>query len=150
MKNRKQKPDPYEEIHTDYSTKQREFKLLVPSNFRMLCALLETEPEKILTDFLWFVSHDNTEASGKQRSAAVEYFIINGYGQKIYDEKDIREMFKELEAIRCLSPEINDKDISWDQLTRHYSWNHMYIQYWFKKWFYKVRRKGKLSDIKNY
>ena len=148
MKNRKQKPDPYEEIHADYSTKQREFKLLIPSNIRMLCALFETEPEKILTDFLWDVSYSFSQTSDEQRSAAVKYFILSGYGQKIYDEKDIREIFRDLKAIRCLTPD--DTEMSTDQFTHHYSWRNMYVQYWFKKRFYKVRRIGKLSDIKNY
>ncbi|MEJ7779581.1 MAG: hypothetical protein WKF68_08315 [Daejeonella sp.] len=71
MKNKKRLFHKYEEMHEDYSTRNRKYNLSLPANFRMLCALIETRPEKILGDFMWNVSYMITKATEEQRQAAV-------------------------------------------------------------------------------
>lgn len=150
MKNRKHPFNKYEVLHEDYASKNRDYNLSVPANFRMLCAITETRPEKILHDFMWNVSYMMTKASDEQRKAAAEYFILCGYGQDMYPEQDIRQIFRELDAKRCLWPDRDDQAINDEQRDLHYTWGHMYMQCWFKKWFWKVRRKGKLSVLREY
>ena len=142
------KKDPYEDIDERYSTKSQHLKLMIPCNLRMLCALLEVKPERLLTDFMWTVSYSYGDATDEQRAAAVDYFMKCGYGQNLYKREEIELMFQELKAQKLLV--INDENAKNDHRERHYRWSHMYVQYWFRKWFYKVRRKAKLSVLKNY
>jgi hypothetical protein len=150
MKKNKHKYDKYEEIDKDYSTRTRDLNLSIPSNFRMLCALFEIKPAKILTDFMWTVSFMMTKATDQQRQAAVEYLIHCGYGIDLYSEDEIRQIFDELNAKRLLWPEINDEIITSEQRDLHYTWSHMYMQYWFEKWYWRVRKKGDTKNLKDY
>lgn len=145
---KKDKKDPYKEIDERYGTQCRDFRLNVPSNLRMLCALLEVKPETLLRDFMWTVSYSYGKATNEQRTSAVDYFLKCGYGENLYKKKDIQIMFQELKAKKLLM--INDENAKRDHRERHFRWSHMYAQYWFRKWFYKVRRKAKLSVLKDY
>ncbi|MBD8489299.1 hypothetical protein IFO69_11130 [Echinicola sp. CAU 1574] len=40
----------YAEIGDMYTSRWKKLDLLIPSNFRMLCAILQVKPEKILMD----------------------------------------------------------------------------------------------------
>lgn len=140
--------DPYKEINEMFSTKSLKANLMVPSNLRVLCAILEVKPEKILHDFMWTLSVSYGESTPEQRAKALEYFLQCGYGQELYTKDDILQMFKELEAKRLLM--VADRGPGNKFWERHIRWTHMYIEYWFEKWFYKVRKKGNLSVLKEY
>ena len=43
------------------------------------------------------------------RQALIDYFVLCGYGQKWYTEAEIRQMFKELDAVGSLWPGRRDK-----------------------------------------
>ena len=65
---------------------------------------------------------------------------MSGYGQKERSEEDIRQIFRELEANRCLYPEIDDKVITQEQGELHKS-GEICMQYWFEKWYQKIKPK---------
>ena len=47
----------YADIDEMYSTKYRDIKLSIPSNLRMLCAILEIKVENLLYDLMWMLSY---------------------------------------------------------------------------------------------
>lgn len=139
---------PYKEINPLYGSRKKEVSLLIPSNLRMLCAMLDVKPEKLLHDFMWTVSESHHKCTEPQRIKAKDYFLECGYGQELYPKEDILQMFKELEAIRSLWIEITHNNRkAFDQ---HIRWQHMYIEYWFEKWFNKVRRKEGVEILDEY
>lgn len=139
----------YSEIDEMYSSLDRTYVLNVPANFRMLCAILGIKVEKILIDFMWLVSYANhNDASTEKRNAARIFFMSCGYGQPDYSEEQINQMFDELEAERLIYETINkmerkDLELFWRN-------NHMYMQYWFKRWFEKKCRKEDISILNEY
>ena len=142
--------DKYADIDEMYSTKDREIKLSIPSNFRMLCAILDVKVGKILSDFMWMLSYSHHDsASNKQRKMAKKFFLSRKYGKSIYTKKQIKQMFDELKAVRKLYKTIDgmdyeDKNLFWRN-------NNMYMQYWFKRWFEKRdRAKGDISILNEY
>ena len=150
MSKHKNKFSRYEDVHEDFSSKTKEFKLMIPANFRMLCALFETPVEKILSDFMWKLSSMPDTATHEQRKAAFEFVLACKYGQNNYPEEEIRQMFQELEAKRILWPEINDNILGPDQRQLHCLWSNMYMQYWFERWYTKHRKKGDEKPMKKY
>ena len=140
----------YEEIHEDYTTQQKNCNLSIPANFRMLCALFETSPEKILSDFMWNVSFMVSKGTDETRNAALKYFLVCGYGQNIYSEQEIRQIFQELDAKRLLWPDRDEKMISKKQRELHYMWSNMYVQFWFEKWYRKNRREKEENPLLKY
>ncbi|WKK60355.1 hypothetical protein [Sphingobacterium sp. BN32] len=137
----------YAEIDEMYSTKCRKIKLSVPSNFRMLCAILDVKVEQILNDFMWMLSYSyHKTATGKQRKFAQKFFQVCKYGEHLYTKKQIEEMFDELRCERKIyetidTMEHNDLRLFWKN-------NHMYMQYWYKRWFNKIdRAKGDISVL---
>jgi hypothetical protein len=150
MKTVKNKFSQYEEINEDYSTKTIQAKLSVPSNFRMLCALFETTAEQILTDFMWKLSAMPGVGTAEERRAAIQYILSAGLGQKIYSKEEIIQIFTELEAKQTLWPPINDPVMTQQQRDLHYHWGHMYIEYWFEKWYRKHRRAGVENPMARY
>jgi len=150
MGNKKKRFSQYDEIHEDFCTQSFKGDMLVPSNFRMLCILFETSPEKILSDFMWTLSCMPTDAKEEQRKASLEYFLLSGYGQQAYSEEDIRQIFRELEANRCLSPQVDDNVITQEQWKLHYCWRNMYMQYWFEKWYQKAKPRREKQPMRKY
>ena len=140
----------YEDIHEDFSTTTRELKLMVPSNFRMLCALFETSPSRILSDFMWTLSSMPDSGTDEQRKAALEYFMHRGYAQKYYPEEEVQLIFRELEAKRILWPGIHDNVITPEQRQLHCMWSNMFMQYWFEKWYGRYRKRGEEKPMKKY
>lgn len=139
----------YAEIDERYSSKTREIKLNIPSNLRMLCAILDVQVETILKDLMWMLSYSHHDsATTKQRKVAKKFFIACKYGQPFYTKKQIKQMFMELKADR----EIYDTTDGMSQEDMELFWknNHMYKQYWFKRWFEKNRRKEDISVIEQF
>jgi len=139
----------YDDIHEMYSTKIREMKLRVPSNFRMLCALLKIEPAKILEDFMWMLSYSSAnDATEKKRRAAKDFFFKCGYGRATHSKEDIRQMFAELKARKRLYD--TAKGMSNDDMHLYWKSEHMYMQHWFRRWFYKTRTNEDISILEKY
>lgn len=139
----------YADIDEMYSSKVREVRLMIPSNLRMLCAILDVEVENLLSDFMWMLSYSHhNSATLKQRKAAKKFFMACRYGQPLYSKKQIKTMFDELKAERKIYETIEgmeqeDKNLFWKN-------NHMYMQHWFKRWFERNRRPGNISELERY
>lgn len=136
----------YAEIDPMYSSKVRKIKLPIPSNLRMLCAILDVKVERLLNDFMWMLSYsDHDSATTKQRELAKKFFLVCKYGQPLYVKKQVTQMFDELEA----TLQINETKDGMDCQDMELFWknNHMYTQHWFKRWFEKNRRKGDISIL---
>src|SRR5690606_7608503 len=139
----------YAEIDEMYSSKVREIKLDIPSNLRMMCAILDIKVEKLLNDFMWMLSYSHhNSATPNQRKTAKKFFITCMYGQPLYTKNQVKQMFDELKAEREIYETIDgmdheDKKLLWKN-------NHMYKQHWFKRWFEKNRQMGDISVLQEY
>lgn len=139
----------YAEIDEMYSSKFKNIELSIPSNLRMLCAILEVKVEDVLNDFMWIVSYSVIpDATNKKRNAARAFFLTCKYGQPLYSEKQINQMFEELKADRKIYETIEgmepeDMELFWRN-------HHMYKQHWFKRWFKKNRKPGNISELEKY
>lgn len=139
----------YAEVGKMYSSKWRKVDLLIPSNFRMLCAILGVKMEDVLRDYMWMVSYAVSDGgTEKQRKAAKKFFLACQFGQPAYPKKDINTMFKELKAVRTTYNTTENMD--WDDKELFWKNNHMYIEYWFKRWFEKNNRQDDISVLENY
>lgn len=139
----------YADIDDRFASKTRNVDLTIPGNFRMLCAILSVKPKKVISDFMGLVSDFPVEnATGKQRSAAQQLFLLCGYGQPQYSRKQINQMFAELKAIRTLRDSTENMD--WNDRELFWKSNHMYMQYWFKRWFEMNRRQEDFSVLEKY
>lgn len=144
------KPFTYDDIDEMYASLDRKYQLNVPSNFRMLCAILDVKVQDILADFMWLVSYSvHRDADGKRRDAAREFFMSCQYGQPHYSEEKINQMFEELKAERLIYDTINCMDH--EDLQVFHRYKNMHMQHWFKRWFNKIdRAKGDISILNEY
>lgn len=139
----------YADIDEMYSSKNRELKLRVPSNLRMLCAILDVKVEELLNDFMWMLSYSHhSSASNEQRKIGMKFFLSNRYGQPLYSKQQIKQMFHELKAERKIYETIDGMDHEDMQL--FWKSNHMYTQHWFKRWFEKNRHKADITVLNDY
>src|SRR5690606_20855929 len=128
------------------SSKVRKIKLPIPSNLRMLCAILDVNVKTLLVDFMWILSYDHhNSATTKQRKAANKFFMACKYGQPLYSKKHINQMFDELKTDRKIGETLDGMDCQ--DMELFWKNNHMYTQHWFKRWFEKNRRKGDISIL---
>lgn len=109
-----------------------DFRFLLPYQFLLLCKLAETPPETILNDFMANLAcgSPGTRGSAAAQQALTEYFVQCGYGQARYSIADIRQIFREMDAMGMLFP----KDASDKMLALHSRWRGKYQRYWFRKW----------------
>jgi hypothetical protein len=98
---------------------------------------MEIEPHKVIHDFLCNVGMEGYGLGEVQRAKAMEYFVSCGYGQNYYTEEDIRSILKEMESIGTLFPTNSKMKL----IDLHAKWRNKYYKYWYRKWFFKVRRK---------
>lgn len=139
----------YDEIDEMYASLDRKYELNVPSNFRMICAILGVKVEVILKDFMWLVSYSNhRDGESKRRNAARAFFMSCAYGQPGYSEEQIDQMFDELKAERLIYDTING--MNREDLELFWRNNHMYKQHWFKRWFEQKCRKEEISILAEY
>lgn len=110
----------------------------MPWQFHLLCKLTGKEPEKVLYDFMCNVGMEGYGLGEVQRAKAMEYFLSCGYGQDYYTEEDIRKILKEMESISGLFPTNSGK---MKLIDLHAKWRNKYYKYWYRKWFFKVRRR---------
>lgn len=139
----------YADIDEMYASKNRKIQLLVPSNLRMLCAILDVKVEKLLSDFMWMLSYSHhSSASDKQREIGMNFILTSKYGQPLYSKKQIKQMFLELKAERKIHDTIDGMDY---QDMNLFSKNcNMYKRHWFKKWFEKNRHKADITALNDY
>lgn len=128
-------------INPDISC-EANFHFALPTSFLMLCRLMDITPEELLGNFIDNLSHGSWKREGRERAREhlVNYFIAHGYGQHHYAEADIREMFRQMDAVSLLFPKHADDDL----LDLYTQWRDAHWQYWFKEWFGKTRRMDKV------
>jgi hypothetical protein len=107
--------------------------------FLLLCKLVQVPPEKMLRDFMTNVGCDswNRSSNEAQRTTATAYFMECGYGQDFYTPEDLRQIIWELDAIGGLWPQGAKMEL----IDLQAKWRDKYQEYWFKKWYRKIRRK---------
>lgn len=139
----------YADVDEIYSSKNREMKLFVPSNLRMLCAILDVKVEKLLNDFMWMLSYSHhSSASETQRKIGMNFFLSGKYGQPLYFKKQIKQMFHKLKAERKIHETIDSMDH--EDMNLFLKNKNMYTQHWFKRWFEKNRRNVDISVLNDY
>ncbi|WP_152269070.1 hypothetical protein [Agriterribacter humi] len=131
----------------DYE-RHTEFNLTLPYPFLLLCRLMDITPEQMVRDFMDNLSCGswNRQGRDKAKEHLINYFIEHGYGQHYYKEDDVREIFKEMDAIGLLFPNNGNSKM----VDLYAKWRDKHQTYWFKQWFRKPRRKpsNKASTVK--
>lgn len=120
-----------------YYERFADFNFILPYQFLLLCRLMDLTPQEALTDFMDNLSCGSWKREGRdtEKEHLINYFIAHGYGQEHYTEADIREIFKEMDAVGLLFPrESNGKMVD-----RYAKWRDKHETWWFKKWFRKPR-----------
>ena len=115
------------------------FKLSLPYQFLLLCKLMGITPRQVIIDFLDSLDCGSWKREGRDQAKEklIDYFIELGYGKDYYIPEDIRGIFKEMDSIGRLFPNNGKMKL----VDLHAKWRDKYHNYWFKKWFRKIRRK---------
>ena len=135
----RKKPKPELKWQTGRYDRHAEFRFFLPYQFLLLCRLMDVTPEEVIRDFTDNLSCGSWKREGRDKAKEhlINYFIEHGYGKHHYDENDVREMFKEMDALGMLFP----KDGKTKMVDLYADWRKKHHTYWFKKWFRKPRRK---------
>ena len=141
----RRKPKPELKWQTGDFDRHAEFKFILPYQFLLLCRLMDVTPEVIIRDFTDNLSCGSWKREGRDpaKEHLINYFIAHGYGQHHYSEEDIREMFKEMDALGLLFPRNGKRKM----VDLYADWRDKHHSYWFKKWFRKPRRKLSQNDM---
>jgi len=72
-----------------------------------MCKLTDVTPDTVIDRFMNDLGQEiwKRRENDAVRQTLVDYFVLCGYGQKWYTEQEIRQMFRELDAIGSLWPE---------------------------------------------
>lgn len=114
-----------------------ELRVQLSCQFMMLCSLLDLEPERIIRDFLTTLGAESYGKQGDAQQLLVDYFVDSGYGQPSYSKGDIRRILEELKALGTLWPDGEERKV----VDKHVAWQRVYHKYWYRKWYYKLRKK---------
>jgi hypothetical protein len=122
----------------DYA-RHAEYKFFLPYQFLLLCKLVEISPRDFLCDFMDNLSCGSWKRKGRDiaKEHLINYFIAHGYGQNHYTENELRQIFKEMDAIGMLFP----YNGSMKMLDSYSGWRDKQYRFWFKQWWRKPRRK---------
>lgn len=135
------------ESENNYGDKTFSGSLIVPANFRLLCAIWKVTPEVVLANFMDLSSFAPKEgATSKERRLAKDYLLACKYGQSEYTRKQVKQMFAELKANRLTQDSIEDEILEADKLGMRAT-DMKYKEFWFKKWFLKHNSIGKTSIL---
>ncbi len=136
---KKQHPLPALSWQTGDYARQQHFSFTLPWQFLLLSKIAGEDPRRLLIDFMSNLASDNASADGRENARVhlLNYFIANGYGRQYYTEEEIRQVFKELDALAMLWPTGAKKKL----MNRHSRWLSQYHDWWFKKWFGKNNRR---------
>lgn len=120
------------------------FQFMLPYQFLLLCRLMDVTPENVIIDFTRNLSCESWNREGRDDAKLylTHYFIEHGYGQHLYTDDEIREMFREMDALGMLFPK-NGKS---KMVDLYADWRDKHHTYWFKKWFRKPRRKLSIKE----
>lgn len=139
-KNKKDRTKPKPEMEWQIGKYDRDidFRKIIPSQFLLLCRLVDKPPEDIITDFMDNLACASWKREGRDhvKSLLIEYFLAHGYGQEHYSKEEIRQMFKEMDAVGMLFPNDNS-----EMIDIYADWRKKHNEYWFNKWFTKNERK---------
>lgn len=132
-------PQPAEKWQTGPYARHAEFKFTLPYPFLLLCRLMDTTPEELLLDFMDNLSCGSWKREGRDKAKGhlINYFVDHGYGSQHYTEEEIREMFREMDAMGLLFPRQGKSKI----IDQYAKWRDKQQRYWFKQWFRKPRRR---------
>ncbi|WP_156522633.1 hypothetical protein [Arachidicoccus ginsenosidimutans] len=135
---RKKRP-PQLKWQTGAYSRYVEWEDILPYSFLLIAKLVNVPPDDLVTDFMDNLSCGSWKREGrdKAKEKLVDYFIAHGYGQDYYTEDDIRTMFKELDAIGVSWPDEGNSKM----IDLYAKWRNKHYNYWFKKWWRKIRRK---------
>jgi hypothetical protein len=116
-----------------------EWEGTLPYSFLLIAKLVGVTPHDLVTDFMDNLSSGswNRQDRDAAKEKLVDYFLAHGYGQAYYTVEDIRTMFGELDAIGRLWPGEGSPQL----MELHAKWRDQYYDYWFQKWYGKVRRR---------
>ncbi|MCD2423294.1 hypothetical protein LQ567_11025 [Niabella pedocola] len=145
-KQKRRKPKPELKWQTGAWERFANVQFTLPYQFLLLCRLADVTPKTILIDFMDNLSCGcwNREGRDAAKEHLINYFIAHGYGQEHYTEADIREIFKEMDAVGLLFPrESNGKMVG-----RYAQWRDQHQNWWFKKWFRKTRRQPIKTELR--
>lgn len=78
------------------------------------------------------------EGRDQAKEKLIEYFLEHKYGQDYYTPEDLREIFREMDAVGMLFP-LDDTEM----VDIYANWRDKHYKYWFEKWWGKCRRKKK-------
>ena len=108
-----------------------EFNFILPYQFLLLCRLMDTTPEEVIRDFTDNLSCGswNREGRDKAKEHLVNYFVAHGYGRHHYSEVDIRQMFREMDALGILFPTNGEREM----VDLYAAWRDKHHTYWFEK-----------------
>lgn len=144
-KRTQRKPKPELKWQTGDYDRHAEYRFILPYPFLLLCRLMDVIPELVLLDFIDNLSCGSWHRKGRDKAKEhlINYFIAHGYGQHHYSEGDIREIFKEMDALGLLFPKNGKNDL----IDLYADWSDKHHTYWFRKWFKKPRRKLTREEI---
>lgn len=133
------KPKPELKWQTGAYDRHANFNFMLPYQFLLLCRLMDVTPEKIVIDFMDNLSCSSWKREGRDaaKEHLINYFVEYAYGQQHYTEADIRQIFREMDAVGMLFPSENNDKV----LDLYAKWRDKHHTWWFKKWFRKARRK---------
>lgn len=128
----------------DYDRRMN-FNFVLPYQFLLLCRLMDVTPKGVVTDFMDNLACASWRREGRDvaKEHLIDYFITHGYGQHHYTETNIREIFKEMDAIGMLFPSNGSSKM----VDLYAKWREKHHTYWFKKWFRKPRKPSKREAI---
>ena len=109
--------------------------MIMPTQFLMICRLLQVPPQKVLFQFACNLGQESYANNEEAKICAKDYFLSCGYGQNLYTDAEIELMFEQLDTIASLWP----KDGPMKLIDLHSKWRDKYQRYWFKKWYKLIR-----------
>ncbi|HEV7780575.1 MAG TPA: hypothetical protein VGO58_04880 [Chitinophagaceae bacterium] len=134
------KPRPELKWQTGDYERHAEFRFILPYQFLLLCRLVDITPEEMVRDFMDNLSCGSWKREGRDKAKEhlADYFIAHGYGRHHYSEEEIREMFREMDALGLLFPREGKTKL----LDLYAAWRDKHSGYWFRKWFRKPGRRA--------
>jgi hypothetical protein len=108
----------------------QEFTIDLPLQFWLICKLLQVPPAKVLIEFMKNLGREPDAIEETRKNTAMYYFMSCQYGQEHLTEKDIHQLFMELDAIAALWPGMG----TFKHMEKHIQLRDRYHELWEKKW----------------
>jgi hypothetical protein len=106
-------PKPSMKWQTGDYNRYMEFKSHIPYQFLLLSRIVDVTPERLILDFMDNLSCSSWKREGRDEAKGklIEYFLSHGYGQEHYSVEELKQIFKEMDALSMLFPRDNSKMI---------------------------------------